>query len=177
MDLERFRPYLEALAELLLDRRLRRKLDTSDVVQQTLLDAHRQFDQFRGSTDAELKAWLREILVHNLNDTVKAFGRDKRNVRLEVAIRSTACRLDGWIAASQTSPSTRAAHDEEILKITEALERLPEDQRTAVRLHHLKELSLRETAELMGKTPSSVASLIHRGVEGLRKNLGGNGLP
>ncbi len=175
LALEPFRPYLRILARILLDPRLRAKLDASDVVQETLLGAHRNQDQFRGSTEAELAAWLRQMLVHDLADAVRALGRAKRDASLEVAIHDSACRIDAWVAASHSSPGTRAAREEEKVRLAEAVARLPEDQRTAVELHHLQEYSLHETAVMMGKSTPSVASLIHRGVNGLRQVLGGNG--
>ena len=75
---DRFRSYLRVLAKMQLDERLRSKLDPSDVVQQTLLQAHRALDDFRGGTDAEMAAWLRQILARNLAHSVRDFGRDKR---------------------------------------------------------------------------------------------------
>jgi RNA polymerase sigma-70 factor (ECF subfamily) len=174
-DLEPFRPYLRILARILLDPRLRAKLGASDVVQQTLMDAHKNIEQFHGNTEAEMAAWLRQILVHDLADAVRALGRAKRDASLEVAIHDSSCRLDAWVAASQSSPSRRAGREEEAVRLAEAMARLPEDQRTAVELHKLLEYSLKETAERMGKTRGSVASLIVRGVKGLRKILGGNG--
>jgi RNA polymerase sigma-70 factor (ECF subfamily) len=175
LDLEPFRPHLRILARILLDPRLRAKLDASDVVQQALMDAHKNRPQFHGSTEAEMAAWLRQILVHDLADAVRALGRAKRDAALEVAIHDSSCRLDAWVAASQSSPSRRAGREEEAVRLAEAMARLPEDQRTAVELHHLQEHSLKETAERMGKTQGSVASLINRGVKGLRQTLGGNG--
>src|SRR5262245_31447323 len=81
--LERYRAYLRLLARLHLDRRLQGKLDPSDVVQQTFLQAYRALDQFRGRTEAELAAWLRQILAHNLAHAARDLGRDKRDVARE----------------------------------------------------------------------------------------------
>ncbi len=107
--LERHRPYLTLLALAHLNPRQASKLDSSDIVQQTLLNAFARRDQFRGSTEAEFTAWLREILKHNLADALRDQHREKRDVRrersLEGDIDDSFSRTGVWLAAAHSSPS------------------------------------------------------------------------
>src|SRR5947209_5414325 len=113
--LERFRSYLHLLARLQLDEQPRGKIDASDVVQQTLLEAHARLGQFPGD-DAALAAWLRQALVNNLRDAWRAQRRAKRDARreqsLEEAVARSSARLEGLLAAPASSPSQRAVRNE-----------------------------------------------------------------
>lgn len=169
---DRFRSYLRLLARSQLDGRLRSKLDPSDIVQQTLFQAHRALADFRGATDAEMAAWLRQILAHNLAHAVRDFGRDKRNVArersLQAAVDASSARLDAWLAAEQSSPSQHAQRNEQVLRLCDALEQLPEAQRDAVRLHYWEECTLAEISSRLEKSPAAVAGLLKRGMRKLR---------
>jgi RNA polymerase sigma-70 factor, ECF subfamily len=170
--LERYRAYLRLLARLHLDARLQGKLDPSDVVQQTLLQAYRALDQFRGHSDGELAAWLRQILARNLAHAVRDLGRAKRDVglerSLEAAVDASSLRLEVWLAGEQSSPSQRAERNEQLLRLAEALTTLPEAQREAVVLHYWQGQSLAEIGARLDRTPAAVAGLLHRGLKQLR---------
>ena len=138
--LERFRQYLLLVARQQIDGPLRGKLDPSDVVQQTLLEAHRNRDQFRGQTEAELAAWLRQILAHRLADAIRSLRRAKRDVSrersLDVALDQSSSKVDAWLAAEQSSPSQQAERREQVVRLADALATLPNAQREAVVLRH-----------------------------------------
>src|SRR5947209_7688265 len=112
MARERYRSYLRVLAEAQLGRARRLGIDPSDIVQQTLLDAHKDRDRFRGGGEAECLAWLRRLLACNLADAARALGRARRdNARvrsLEEALDESSARLEHWLAADQSSPSEQA---------------------------------------------------------------------
>jgi len=140
--LEQYREYLRLLARLQLDPRLRGELDPSDLVQQTLLKAHERLEQFRGETDAELRAWLRAILARNLADAVRKFGRQQgdRALSLEAALEQSSAKLEAMLATEESSPSQGLLRAERLVGLAEALAGLTEDQRTAVELHYLSGL-------------------------------------
>ena len=173
--LERYRAYLHLLARLQLDRRFQAKLDASDIVQQTLLQAVRGADEFRGQTDAEMAAWLRQILAHNLANTLRDLGRQRRDVRRERPIQAdldqSSARLESWLAAEQTSPSERAVRGEQAVQLADALAGLPEAQREALTLHHLQSWTLDQVAEHLRRSPAAVAGLIKRGLRTLRNHF------
>src|SRR5262245_16197374 len=82
-DLEHYRSYLRLLAQVRLDPRLRGKLDPSDMVQQTLLEAYQGLAAFRGRTAEEMAGWLRQILARNLANALRDFRRGRRDVARE----------------------------------------------------------------------------------------------
>jgi RNA polymerase sigma-70 factor (ECF subfamily) len=174
-DLDRFRDYLRLLARLQLDDRLRAVLDPSDLVQQTLLEAHQKRDQFRGTGDAERGAWLRQILAHNLADALRAAGRARRDVArqrsLEQALEASSMRLEALVAADESSPPERAERQERALRLAEALARLPDAQREALVLQHWQGWSIAEIGRHLGRTPVAVAGLLKRGLKQLRLEL------
>src|SRR5580693_8789723 len=81
--LELYRNYLRLMARALISQPLRVRLDASDLVQETFLKAHREFPAFLGSTEPELIAWLRQILVRVLTDLIKRHRAGKRDYRRE----------------------------------------------------------------------------------------------
>src|SRR5947209_15179530 len=86
--LEAYRAYLDLLARVQIGQRLQGKVDASDIVQETFLEAHRNFGRFRGASEGEFVCWLRQILAANLADLLRRYlGTQGRDVRLEREIQ------------------------------------------------------------------------------------------
>jgi RNA polymerase sigma-70 factor (ECF subfamily) len=172
-NFEQYRAYLYLLTRSHLGARYRARLDPSDIVQQSLLQAHQKQHQFRGSTDGERMAWLKQILAHNLADAIRGLTRAKRDIARERSIDEQVgdsfSRVDGWLADAQPSPSQQAVRAEELIAMSDALGQLPEAQREAIVLHHLQGLPLAEVGLQLEKSPSAVAGLLHRGLKRLRE--------
>jgi RNA polymerase sigma-70 factor (ECF subfamily) len=173
--LEPYRSYLEVLARVHLDSRLRGKVEPSDVVQQVMLRAFAAWTELRDPDGPVLAAWLRRILARTLADTAKHYDRDKRAVGLERSLEAdldrSASGMAGWLAADHTSPSQAAVRNEELLRLADALATLPEPMREVVVLKHLRGWQLQRIAEQIGRTVPAVASLLRRGLEELRHRL------
>jgi len=170
---EQFRSYLAALARINIDPRLQSKLDSSDIVQQTLLHAHRALGEFRGNTDAEMAAWLRRILARNLSHAIRDFQRAKRDIAREQdileAVDQSSVHLENWLAAEESTPSQVASLNEELLRICSALQELPEAQRQAIELYYWHGCSSSEISQRMERSPAAVAGLLKRGLKQLRE--------
>jgi RNA polymerase sigma-70 factor, ECF subfamily len=168
-DLERFRSYLRLIARQHLPAALKGKVDSSDVVQDTLVKALRHLDQYRGRSEAELAGWLRQTLATTLANAARDWARGKRDAGREV--HDSSARLEAVLAADQTSPSLAAARHEDLLRLAAALEALPEAQREAVTLYHLRQVPLDQIAARLDRTPAAVAGLIKRGLKQVRAAL------
>lgn len=177
IEVEEYRDYLRLLTRMQLNPRLRSKLDESDVVQQTVLEAHRCQGQFRGTSEGDRLAWLRQILANVLANFGRHFSTEGRDVQkersLNAALDFSSSRLQCVLAADQTSPSGQAVRDEELNGLAQSLHQLPEDQRSVIELHHLQGLSVTEVAELMGRTRPAIAGLLYRGLTKLRELMTG----
>jgi len=176
----RCRSYVGLVARAQIEGRLRAKVDASDLVQQTLLEAHRGLKNFRGGTEEEWLAWLRKILAHNTTDFVRKFhGTEKRQIGREVPIRISTPDASGSFqrdpADPGQTPSQLVLQHERELEVAEAVERLPEDYREVVMLRNLQRLSFNEVAERMGRSRPAVQMLWLRALRQLESILSKNG--
>ena len=175
-DLASYRSYLRILARRSLGRRLQRKLDSSDLVQGTLLRVSASGEAFRQLPEQQRLPYLRRCLKNELHDQRRRFFGAKRNVALEQslagAVDDSSEKLESWIAADKSSPSKQAIKTEKLLLLANAIDSLPPEQREAFELKHLDGLTLQETACAMGKeTVSQVAGLLRRATKKLRQTL------
>src|SRR6516165_1312801 len=174
--LRRYRNYLHLLARVQIGRRMQGKLDVADVVQETFLEVHRGIGQFRGRSEQQFLAWLRQILVGILANQVRRyFGTKRRDVRLERELQDDLDRssvyLGSHMVAAQSSPSAQASRREQAVLLADAMEGLPVDYREVIILRQLQGLSFPEVAQRMGRTEDSVKNLWARALGRLRRSL------
>jgi RNA polymerase sigma-70 factor, ECF subfamily len=173
--LEACRGYLLRIANEQLGSDLHAKGGGSDLVQQTFLEAQRDFADFQGDSEAELLAWLRILLLHNLANFRRHYrGTDKRQVGREVALKSGDSSAESGVAvaADTPTPSQEAIANEEAEAMRLALQRLPAAYRQAIVLRHQEQQSFEEIGRQLNRTPGAARMLWLRAVERLQKELG-----
>lgn len=168
------RPWLKMLAERQLTNALRGKLDASDIVQQTLIDAWNGEAGFRGTTHGERMAWLRVILTRVIlradRDLLKTAKRGEgREKTIQSAIDEASVRIEQLAVGNEGSPASAAERAELTLKLAEAMEQLPDDYRQVLQLRHIEGLSHAEIAEKIDRTSAATRMLWVRALEALKK--------
>ena len=181
--LEQYLHYLQILASVQLDQKLRHRVSPSDIVQETVCEAHRDFHQFRGTGERQFVAWLRKIMVNNLARVVERHVlTGKRDVRRERSLqqmqkamdRST-MQLDALLVAQNATPSEVALERERGVQLANCIAQLPEDYRTVVTLRNFQGLPFKAVAEQMERSPGAVRMLWVRALEELRLLLESGG--
>ena len=168
--------YLKLLAEVQLGGELRRKVDASDIVQETFLEAHRAFERFEGTQGDQLIAWLKSILATRLANTMRHYlGTQARDIRLEKRIGQgfdqSAMSLGGLLAAPGSTPSQHVASREQAQLAAEALLRLPADYRDVIVMRHLEGETFPTIAKTMNRSVDSVEKLWLRGMAKLKREV------
>jgi RNA polymerase sigma-70 factor (ECF subfamily) len=168
--LEACRGYLLLVAQRELAPDLQAKGGASDLVQETLLDAVRAFPRFHGTSESEILAWLRRLLLNNLVSFARRYrDADKRQVGREVGLVGGS----GGPAADVPTPSREAIEEEEARVLRAALDRLPDDYRRVLRLRFEEERSFEDIGRLLGLTPNAARKLWVRAVQRLQRETEG----
>jgi RNA polymerase sigma-70 factor, ECF subfamily len=176
--LDHYRDYLLQVANDELRSDLAVKVAPSDLVQETFLQAARRFPKFRGQSEAELRAWLRKILINKLHDANRHYcERQKREISREVRFDDH----DGRAAQladlenQQAQPREQLIQSERSARVQTAVAKLPESYRQVIELRHFERLSLQEIAERMNRSPEAARKLWCRAVERLICELAEHG--
>ncbi len=165
--------YLTILASTQLDNRLRRRVNPSDLVQETLLAAHRDFDAFRGQTAQELVGWLRQILINVLHGAIARHVKaGKRDIRREVSIDQvgvgvnlSAANLASLLPSPVSSPSGNVHAQERAADLADHLAMLRADYREVIVLRNLQGLTFDEIATRMERSAGAVRMLWLRAID------------
>lgn len=163
--LERYRNYLRAIASRRLAGALRRRLDASDLVQETMVEAHRGIAGLLGADEPQRRAVLHKILRCNVANAIRDhLQAAKRRATLEQPLETAAGRPD-----SVATPSVQVSRQEQAARFLDALGQLPADQAEAVSMRYFEGCSVDEIAHALGRSRTAAAGLLKRGLEHLRR--------
>ncbi len=179
--LETYQNYLKLLARTQLDEKVRGRVSPSDVVQETMLEAHCDFPKFRGHSDGEFFAWLRKILVNNLARAVEqhvmAAKRDVRRevsrIRINASLDRSTTRLETMLADHHRSAESDATVQEQLVQLANALSQLSPDHRDVVVMRHLEGIPFAKIGQQMNRSSGATRMLWLRAIEQLRRLMKG----
>ena len=171
----RYGDYLHLLARLNIGQALQPKVSRSDVVQETFLQAQRDFEAFRGTTEREWMAWLRRILARQIAQNIRHHHRERRDIRMECrladALDRSSAALAVRVADTAPSPTLQAVRHEQEVLLADALAKIKPSHREAIILRNLEELSFEEVARRIGCSTVAAKSLWVRALSSLRQVL------
>lgn len=172
-----YRPYLSRLASDGLGANLRQRLDADDVVQEVCLRVAKGFAGFVGMTESEWLGWLRVLVRNAINDLARQHTGPSRDVQRTQAFsqpEGDGAASMSWFqpAAGSLTASAIAIEGEWAVRVKAAIERLPEEERLAVRLRFVEGKKLTEVAAGCGKRPDATVGLLRRALKRLRADLG-----
>ncbi len=171
--LEQCRRYLLGIAENELDADLRAKGGASDLVQETFMDAQQLFDRFEGKSEAELLAWLRQMLLYNMAGFARRYRVGKRDADREAALQGTASSA-GWASRLPSpvgTPSAAVRNAEESIALESALLKLPDDYQQVLRWRYQDNLTFEVMAQRMARTANAVRKLWVRAIHQLQQEM------
>jgi RNA polymerase sigma-70 factor, ECF subfamily len=172
--LEGCRNYVKLMARSQVETWMNAKVDASDLVQQTLLEAYQGLASFEGNSEAEWYAWIKQILAHNTQDFIRQFRTAKRDAKKEVRLNSqrsadSVPQMD--LSAQLQTPSQLMIQDEREFELANAIAQLNDDYQEVIQLRNLQRLPFDEVAERMGRSRGAVQMLWARALKQLQEIL------
>ncbi|MBI3468858.1 MAG: sigma-70 family RNA polymerase sigma factor [Planctomycetes bacterium] len=176
---ERYRNLIRMTLRAQISAELRAKVDASDLLQETFLAATHSISEFAGTDPETFVRWLQVVAARRVADAYRRyFDFEKRDLRKEVPLEQllvrsdrSAVRLVDQLADSASGPLSIAQRHEQLLRLADALETLPEHYREVLQLRYLEERPLNEIARQLGRTKGATAMLMARAIEKLRELL------
>jgi RNA polymerase sigma-70 factor (ECF subfamily) len=169
--LEGCRKYLLLVANESLDSDLRPKGAASDLVQDTFVEAQRDFARFTGTTEEELLAWLRQILAYRVGNHRRRYGTEKRDVDREIPLDREAADVYPATAAAGSDPAKATIDRDEQAHLAAAMARLPEHLREVIEMRTWQRQTFPEIAARLGKTSEAARKQWGRAVRRLKQEL------
>ena len=173
---DRYREYLLRMVTARLDRRLARRVDASDIVQEALADAAIRMDAYLRDRPLPFLGWLRQLAGERMIDAQRRhIGAQRRSTTREESalerFEESAVDVVRRMLADDTSPSNRLVREERDAQIMAALTALTARDREVLVMRHLEQLTPAEIAEALGVTEWAIKSRLLRALMRIRDRL------
>ena len=176
--LQYHRPTLRRMISLRLDRRIRGRLDPSDVIQEAFITAARRFSEYVDNPSLPFYLWLRTFAVQTLiNHYRRHLGAQSRDVAREFTLdggkmpEASSAELAGRFLAKGTTPCTAAMREEQRVRLQEALNQMDPIDREILALRHFEQLSNSDAATVLGLDKSAASKRYARALVRLKTIL------
>jgi RNA polymerase sigma-70 factor (ECF subfamily) len=170
--LDHYRDYLLHVASRELASDLVPKIAPSDLVQETFMQAAAAFPRFAGKTEAELRAWLRRILLNSIHDAARFCSAQKRDWELEVPLASAAAgNLADELSSPLPTPSEAFLNEESARAVSLALSQLKDADRAVIEMRSFQGLQFAEIGARLGISTDAARKLWGRAVDRLAATL------
>jgi RNA polymerase sigma-70 factor (ECF subfamily) len=167
--MEQQRDRLKKLVAFRMDRRLRQRIDPSDVIQETFAEAHKRLPEYLERSNVPFFLWLRLLTQQRLATVTRHhLGRVGRDAERDVSLDNTSGAIAVQLVGQRTDPGDAAARAEMCERLKDALEAMNETDREVLALRHFEELSNVETAAVLGIEPAAASKRYVRALEKLR---------
>lgn len=168
-----FRPHLRQFIDLRLDRRIRRRVDPSDVLQETQIEVHQRLADFLKRQPMPIRVWMRQTaLEHLIRAHEKHLKADRRSVIREARLSNrSSVMLAKRIAAVDAAPSQQAMKEENVQIVTRAISELSEIDREILIMRNIESLDFNEIASSLSVSPEAARKRFGRALIRLQKQL------
>ena len=168
--LDKYRGYLMLIANQDVTPELKTKMGASDVVQESMMHAQANFQQFHGESETQFKAWLKTILANDIKKGHRHYRMQKRNANLEVNMQEQSAVGRG-LTDEQLTPSSKAIEEEKAKALEIAMKQLSAEQQQVIQLRNFERLSFAEIAERMERSEDAARKFWARSIEALKMRL------
>jgi RNA polymerase sigma-70 factor (ECF subfamily) len=176
--LEKHRAPIRRLVELRLDRKVQRRVDVSDVVQDVMIEASGRLEKYLSNPSMAFHLWLRQIAWDRIIDTYRRHRVSaKRNMDREQPMAAptgpdqSTMEFAVHLCDPGLTPSAAATQREIAEKVEQAIERMDEQDREIILMRHYEHLSNLEIAQVLGLNPPAASMRYLRAVRRLREML------
>lgn len=165
------------IVRLRMSPELRCQVDSMDLVQDTLLMAVRDLDDFTWHNDGDFLRWLLSVAENRIHDNVDRFHAQKRDIRRQVSLEklaehATSLERHGGLPLATTTPSVVLARREDFDRLEQAMDRIKPEYRKVIMLAKIEGLSHKDIGARLGKSPAAVAMLLSRAIVALSNAFG-----